>query len=161
MKHQLFTLPCLENESPHWKIKIKPKSLQMSSLVFSMSEQSRISVVSSLELSGLQIQQVQNNFPLEHREQNELSQREISEMRSSTSSFVLWADAEHVGRNLPTRILEEICNNILPGKGWTSCPVLSSHYFFFQGPNDSSGPLGPQVPWAMTGIPSQSYFCLD
>lgn len=80
--------------------------------------------------------------------------------RSSAPSFGLWADAEHVGRNLPPRILEGICNNILPGEGWASCPGLSSHEFFFQGPNDNSGALGSRVPWAAARISSKSHFYL-
>lgn len=83
------------------------------------------------------------------------------EMKTSTPSFGVWADAEGVGRNLPSRILEEICNNTLPGKGWTCCPVLSSQEFFFQGPNDNAGPLGSHVPWATARTSSKSYFYLD
>lgn len=76
----------------------------------------------------------------------------------------LWSDAEYIGSHLPTRILEDICNDMLPKKGCTRCPVLSCNEFFFQQLNHNSGTLGSHVKillCATASIPSKIYFYMD
>lgn len=163
MKHQLFISPCLENESPNWKAKNQNK-------IHPNGRFGVLSVRTKQNFSGeftraawIANTAVTEQFSFEAQGAKwVITDRNItSEMRTSTPSFGLWADAECVGRNFPTRLLEKICNNILPGKGCTSCPVLSSNEFFFQGPNDNSGPLGSHVPWATARISSKTHFYLD